>query len=133
MAFSDRLKELRRQKGLTQAQLADELKITQRTVINYEAGRNYPSGEVLSKMTVFFKVGMSFLMDEQDGFIAEAQTRGGYSGKRGAKQLVAEVSGLFAGGELSEADKDAVMRALQDAYWDAKKENKKYTPKKYIK
>ena len=34
--------------------------------------------------------------------------------------------------ELSENDKDAVMRALQDAYWMAKERNKeKYTPKKY--
>ena len=48
------------------------------------------------------------------------------------EELVAGVSALFAGGELSENDKDAVMRALQDAYWMAKERNKeKYTPKKY--
>lgn len=35
---------------------------------------------------------------------------------------------------LSEQDKDAVMRALQEAYWEAKERNKeKYTPKKYRK
>ena len=46
--------------------------------------------------------------------------------------MVAGVSALFAGGELSENDKDAVMRALQDAYWMAKERNKeKYTPQKY--
>ena len=45
-----------------------------------------------------------------------------------------EVSGLFAGGRISQDDKDAVMRAIQDAYWIAKEENKrKYTPKKYRK
>ena len=43
-----------------------------------------------------------------------------------AKELVAEVSGLFAGGELEDDDKDAVLRAIMDAYWDAKNENKKY-------
>ena len=55
-------------------------------------------------------------------------------GMRDAEELVAGVSALFAGGELSENDKDAVMRALQDAYWMAKERNiAKYTPKKYRK
>ena len=34
--------------------------------------------------------------------------------------------------ELSESDKDAVMIALQKAYFDCKQDNKKYTPKKYL-
>ena len=37
---------------------------------------------------------------------------------------------MFTGGKLSEEDKDAVMLSLQKLYWDAKKENKKFTPKK---
>ena len=58
----------------------------------------------------------------------------GYKGAKDAEELVAGVSALFAGGELSENDKDAVMSALQDAYWMAKERNKeKYTPKKYRK
>ena len=55
----------------------------------------------------------------------------GSRGKRQAEQLVAELSGLFAGGELTESDKDAVMIALQKAYFDCKEDNKKYTPKAY--
>ena len=43
-----------------------------------------------------------------------------------AEELVAELSGLFAGGELSERDKDAVMIALQKAYFDCKEDNRKY-------
>ena len=41
--------------------------------------------------------------------------------------------GLFAGGELSEEDRDGVMQAMMDIYWKTKQENKKYTPKKYRK
>ena len=36
---------------------------------------------------------------------------------------------MFAGGELDEEEKDAIMAALNRAYWDAKEENKKYAPK----
>lgn len=44
------------------------------------------------------------------------------------------MSGLFAGGTLSDQDKDAVMKALQDIYWESKARNvEKYTPKKYKK
>ena len=133
MVFAERLKWFRKQKGMTQAQLAEALKVTKRTITNYEAGRNYPPMDVISRLEEIFNVKIDLLMDAQEEFVAEAWTQGGYRGKMGAERLVAEVSGLFAGGDLNETDKDAVMRALQDAYWEAKKENKKYTPKKYRK
>jgi hypothetical protein len=48
-----------------------------------------------------------------------------------AEKLVQELTGLFAGGELAEEDMDALAFAVQAAYVEAKKNNKKYTPKKY--
>ena len=36
------------------------------------------------------------------------------------EQMVASVSALYSGGRLSEEDKDALARALMDAYWIAK-------------
>ena len=44
-----------------------------------------------------------------------------------------EIRGAFSGGEMAEEDMDELMLAIQEAYIDAKKRNKKYTPKKYIK
>lgn len=45
--------------------------------------------------------------------------------------LVSEVIGLFAGGEIDEDEKDGIMAALNEAYWVAKRKNRKYAPKKY--
>ena len=45
---------------------------------------------------------------------------------------MADFRGLCAGGEVPESDIDAIMQALQDAYWDAKKLNRKYTNKRYL-
>ena len=42
------------------------------------------------------------------------------------------MTGLFAGGEMAEEDMDALMLAVQQAYVDAKRKNRKYTPKKYL-
>ena len=60
-----------------------------------------------------------------------AQEKGGASAARDIEELVSEVTGLFAGGQLSEDALEGAMRALNDAYWQAKEKNKKYTPKKY--
>ena len=76
---------------------------------------------------------MNYLMTEDEDFISRASEQYGSRGKRQAEELVKELSGMFAGGELSEEDKDSVMLALQKAYWLCKEDNKKYTPKKYRK
>jgi thioredoxin reductase len=47
--------------------------------------------------------------------------------------LLAEVTGLFAGGEMADEDMREMVDAIQEAYLIAKKNNKKYTPKKYRK
>ena len=57
----------------------------------------------------------------------------GYRGRKGAEALVGELTGLFSGGELAEEDMDELMLAIQKAYVIAKENNRKYTPKKYIK
>ena len=54
------------------------------------------------------------------------------SGEKAAKdieELVSEVTGMFAGGELSEDAIEGAYKALTDAYWIAKENNKKYVPK----
>jgi len=127
MLFGEKLRELRKKEGLTQEALAAEIDVTKRTLINYESGRCYPKqAEIVMRLAKRFSVSADYLMSEADEFVAQAQARGGARGMAQAKELVAEVSGLFAGGELAEDDKDAVLRAIIDAYWDAKNENKKY-------
>jgi acetyl-CoA carboxylase biotin carboxyl carrier protein len=46
-------------------------------------------------------------------------------------ELVNGMIGLMAGGELPEEDKATILNAMQEAFYMAKLENKKYTPKKY--
>ena len=47
-----------------------------------------------------------------------------------ARALTEGLSSLFAGGEISDEDKDAAFEAITRAYWEAKRENKKYGRKK---
>ena len=84
-------------------------------------------------MAEMFGVDRNYLLTEDEEFVTEASDRYGRRGRQQAEALVAELSGLFAGGELSDSDRDAVMIALQKAYFECKEDNKKYTPKKYKK
>ena len=111
MKFGEKLKALRKERGLTQNELAKAVGVGTRSVV-LGTEENY-------------------LLTEDEQFVSVASEQYGSRGKRQAEQLVAELSGLFAGGELTESDKDAVMIALQKAYFDCKEDNKKYTPKAY--
>lgn len=121
MLFGQRLKKLRTDNKMTQEQLANKLGISKRTLINYEKGNCYPkSTEVFSKLSEIFMVSVDFLMmDSTNKYNATIDS------KQQAASLISEFSALFSGGKLEDTDKDAVMQALMDAYWDAKKSDQK--------
>lgn len=133
MAFKERLKTARVDAGLTQVELAQKIGVTARTIQNYELGgrrpKNYTTVEQLAKA---LGVLPSSLLASVDGYLIDAAEKGGSRAVRDINELVSEVSGLFAGGELSEDAIEGAMKALTEAYWIAKERNKKYTPQKYI-
>jgi len=130
MTFAEKLKTARLQAGISQERLSSLLGVTKRTIINYENGQTLPPINMLPKIAKLFDVTIGTLITEEEEFIALANERGGRKGASEAESLVNEISGLFAGGRLSDDEKDAVMRAIQNAYWIAKEESKrKYSPK----
>jgi transcriptional regulator with XRE-family HTH domain len=132
MKFGEKLRTLRIQKQLTQRELANKVGLGLNTISNYEKGRTYPQNrDVYRQLADILGVTVETLYNENDAFVVAAQEKYGYSGRKQAEQLVDEMGGLFAGGTLSDEDLDGVMRTLQEYYWKAKEENKKYTPKKY--
>jgi repressor LexA len=63
MAFAEKLKELRQQKGMTQSELAKLLKMQRSTLGMYETGKREPNFETLNMFANFFNVDMNTLMD----------------------------------------------------------------------
>jgi transcriptional regulator with XRE-family HTH domain len=130
MAFKERLKEKRTAAGMSQAELASRVGVTSRTIQNYELGSRMPQNmEIVQKLADALHTTTDYLMGNADRQIMAAYVRGGSAAARDVETLVSELSGLFAGGELDEEEKDAVMAALTRAYWDAKEDNRKYAPK----
>lgn len=124
MNFGEKVSQLRKQKKITQRELADEIGVSLRTITNYETGGRYPKQrEIYRKIADALEVDVNYLLTENETFIVYAREEYGSKGMQQAQRLLAEVRGLFSGGTLDEDDKDEMMRAIQDAYWVAKEKN----------
>lgn len=131
MVFKERLKQKRVEAGMTQVQLAQSAGVTARTIQNYELGTRKPSNmEVVQKIADVLHTTTEYLLGSSGTYVVEAHEKGGAQSARDIEQLVSEVTGLFAGGELSVESLEGAMKALNDAYWIAKEKNRKYAAKK---
>lgn len=135
MTFGEKLKKHRKEKGMTQKQLAEAIGVGNTTIINYEKGSTYPQDrKVYAKLAEVLGIDADYLHNENDMFVETSLERYGRNGKVQAEKLVENARGLFAGGDLSEDEKLGVLNALQEAFFECKRINtEKYTPKKYKK
>lgn len=64
--FSEKLKSLRKEKGLTQEELASKTFISRSLIAKYETGVTYPTKENLEKLALFFNVDIDELIDNTE-------------------------------------------------------------------
>ena len=62
MNFKTRLKQLRNERGISQRQLAEFLKVAPSTISMYENGQREPNFEVLESLADFFNVDLNYLL-----------------------------------------------------------------------
>lgn len=76
MEFNEKLQELRKNKGLTQEELAEKLFVSRTAVSKWESGRGYPNIDSLKEISAFFSVSIDELLSsEKLLFIAENENR----------------------------------------------------------
>lgn len=71
--FAKRLKDIREAAGLTQDQLAKELKVSRGAISYYEKAERTPDIEFLDKVSDYFGLPLDFLLGYTDNFKAEYQ------------------------------------------------------------
>lgn len=64
--FQERLKELRKEKGLLQKDLAQKLKTTNSSISDWEKGRSQPDLQTLANLARFFEVSVDYLLGLED-------------------------------------------------------------------
>lgn len=76
MEFNEKLQELRRQRGLTQEDLAEILYVSRTAISKWESGRGYPNIDSLKAIARFFGVTIDELLSNDELFtIAEEDTK----------------------------------------------------------
>lgn len=64
--IGERIKSLRKEKGLLQRELAKNLGMTQQTISLYESGHREPDWKTLNKIAEYFNVSVDFLLGNTD-------------------------------------------------------------------
>ena len=68
MIFSERLRELRLEKGLSQDQLAEKTGLSHGCIAMLEVKKRTPTGITLSTLADFFEVSTDYLLGREDDF-----------------------------------------------------------------
>lgn len=64
--FAERLKELRKEKGMTQIELAEALDVSKGTVAMWETGRRRPSFDMLDRLSDVFDRRIDYILGTTD-------------------------------------------------------------------
>lgn len=76
MEFHEKLQELRKNRGLTQEELAEALYVSRTAVSKWESGRGYPSIDSLKEISKYFSISIDDLLSgETLLFLAEKENK----------------------------------------------------------
>ena len=140
MTFSDKIKKSREIVGLTQDELAAQVGVSRRTITAYECTNAVARRSTIGKLAEALKVSVKYLMDdectdpladiERDTHVEQARQLYGTSSMRDVETLLNANTALFAGGNLSQEEKDAFFEAVMRSYFACKDEAKRrFRPK----
>ncbi|MBQ0102357.1 MAG: helix-turn-helix transcriptional regulator [Firmicutes bacterium] len=138
--FGDKLRQGRAESGLTQLELAKMADVSLRSIAAYENGEKTPRDRTALKLASAIGVSVKYLTDdgcsdptediEKDGYIAKAHERYDSKTARDIRRIMDDSRALFAGGELTQEQKDDYFAALMEAYVLCKDEAAKRRGKK---
>lgn len=131
VSFGDRLRLLRKEKRLTQEELAKTFYLNKSSISRYENNCQVPEHDLLQKIADFFNVSMDYLLgrtDENTSTIVAPITK---KDIKDHNTFMEDAKALFMNGEVAEEDKEKIFKDISDLFWESKKINKeKYGRKK---
>ncbi|MED1742235.1 helix-turn-helix transcriptional regulator [Bacillus swezeyi] len=143
MSVGQRIRHWRKQKGYTQAQLAEKANMSRSYLADVERDRYNPSVETLSSITKALNIPLSNLLEENQHLVSESTVEYRTSEKdekdiakrmEQIKEDLKNVEGLsFSGEPMSEEAIESLLEAMEYAVRQTQRINKKYIPKKYRK
>lgn len=124
--LAEKIKEARCALGFSQTKLGELTGVSLRSVNAYEKGLKKPREKTIYQLARALNVSVAYLKNdecenprediERDRYISEIREEYGSSGSRDIESMLADNRALFAGGELSQEEKDQYFDALMTAY-----------------
>ena len=65
-SFSENLKKIRLERGISQQQLADLLFVDRSSIANWESGRRVPGAVIMSRLAEYFNVDISYFLENEN-------------------------------------------------------------------
>lgn len=110
---TERLKKMRKERGLTQGGLAEQIGIARTTYANYEQGLRDVDNKTLNKLADFFEVTTDYLLGRD---IPQWATRKDILDLEDV--LHDNVHMAYGGEDLTEEDKKRVEEVLKLVFWE---------------
>lgn len=127
--FTANLNRMLQERGITQAELASYMEVSNTTVNNWVKGYKVPRMDKVDKICSFFKIKRSELLEQSPasddlpafsptGQKIDARTR------RQLEKVLDDDNLTYNGVVLNGEDKEKVKKALELIFWDVKEKNK---------
>lgn len=141
--LGDKIRTLRKEKRVTQQELANAIDVVQSTIGMIESGKKTGSTQTLLKIADFFGVTVDYLLSEDDKKNEEDVTQIKLSKKaekdieKALAQTLEDLSNtqdglMFSGEPIDDETRELLKISLENSMRLAKQiAKKKYTPKKY--
>ena len=130
--FTDNLNRLLRERGITQAELATYMEVSNTTVNNWVKGYKVPRMDKVDKLCSFFKIKRSELLEQSPAPISDDITTVSPTGQKidtrtrlQLEKVLEDDELTYNGVVLNAEDKEKVKKALELAFWDIKEMNKR--------
>jgi len=135
--FGEKVRNKREEMNLSQEQLASLVGISRRSISNYETEVKKPYYSTLRKLASALGVTIYYLQNDniedpqanidEEPYVQAAREEYGRKGQEEMASILTQAEALFAGGTITEDQKDILYQALSHAYF----RNKERAREKY--
>ena len=136
--MGNRIRELRKARGLTMKQLGKELGVAESTISHYETGRRQLDNETLLWFAKFFHVSAGYILGLEEKIPPTLTAKDERDIAKTLETLMAQLDSsgdiMFDGDPISDEARESIRAAMKLGLEAAKIKNKeRFTPKKYRK
>lgn len=134
MDFGEKLRILRKEKNISQTELAKRIQVSRRTINSWEhEGRHPKDRQTYEALSEFFECPIEYLLSDKPGIVADVYEHFGMNREYISKRILLDIQAYFMSNAISPEEKDTLMFAVHEAYIEARKDSSDTWKKRKVK